>query len=194
VAVLLLPPLALPQEPGDSRTAQPEDKADSLLAKQQALFDRLVDHGVKVINISGGLKRSLCPSAEKWKKLEDAFAYAAAKGVALVLAAGNNAVQWEDYPGSPDSVIVVGATLLNDTRWEEEVTFQGAKIKQGSNFGKRLTVMAPVEKLVVCAPHEQRFYACDDGPVGRPGCRSRGRTRSYATGPRRRRLRSSHPW
>jgi thermitase len=126
----------------------------------------LVNHGVRVINISGGLKRSLCPSAEKWKRLEDAFSYAAKKGVVIVLAAGNNAAQWEDYPGSPDTVIVAGATLLNDTRWEEEVTFQGAKIKQGSNFGKRLTVMAPVEKLVVCAPHEQRFYSCDDGPMG----------------------------
>lgn len=126
----------------------------------------LVDHGVKVINFSGGLKRSLCPSAEKWKKLEEAFSYAAEKGVVIVLAAGNNAEQWEDYPGSPETVIVVGATLLNDTRWEQEVDFQGTKIKQGSNFGKRLTVMAPVEKLVVCAPHEQRFYSCDDGPMG----------------------------
>ena len=26
--------------------------------------------------------------------------------------------------------------------------------------------MAPVEKLVVCMPHEQRFYSCDDGPMG----------------------------
>jgi subtilisin family serine protease len=126
----------------------------------------LVDHGVRVINISGGLKRSLCPSAEKWKNLEDAFAHAAEKQVVIVLSAGNNAAQWEDYPGSPDTVIVAGATLLNDTRWEEEVTVQGTKIKQGSNFGKRLTVMAPVEKLVVCAPHEQRFYSCDDGPMG----------------------------
>jgi subtilisin family serine protease len=126
----------------------------------------LVDRGVKVINFSGGLRRGLCPSAEKWRRLEHAFAYAAEKGVVIVLAAGNNAAQWEDYPGSPDTVIVAGATLLNDTRWEEEVTFQGAKVKQGSNFGKRLTAMAPVEKLVVCAPHEQRFYSCDDGPMG----------------------------
>jgi subtilisin family serine protease len=126
----------------------------------------LVAHGVKVINISGGLKRSLCPSAEKWKNLEDAFAHAAEKEVVIVLSAGNNAAQWEDYAGSPDTVIVAGATLLNDTRWEEEITVQGTKIKQGSNFGKRLTVMAPVEKLVVCAPHEQRFYSCDDGPMG----------------------------
>jgi subtilisin family serine protease len=126
----------------------------------------LVNHGVRVINFSGGLRRSLCPSAEKWKKLEDAFSYAAEKGVVIVLSAGNNAALWEDYPGSPDTVIVAGATLLNDTRWEEEMNFQGTKIKQGSNFGKRLTAMAPVEKLVVCAPHEERFYACDDGPMG----------------------------
>jgi thermitase len=126
----------------------------------------LVDHGVRVINFSGGLRRSFCPSAEKWKRLEDAFSYAADKGVVIVLSAGNNAAQWEDYPGGPDTVIVAGATLLNDTRWEEEVTVQGTTIKQGSNFGKRLTVMAPVEKLVVCAPHEQRFYSCDDGPMG----------------------------
>jgi hypothetical protein len=104
----------------------------------------LVDNGVRVINISGALKRSLCPSAEKWQKLEEAFVYAAEKGVLIVLGAGNNAAQWEDYPGSPETVIVAGATLLNDTRWEEEGVFQGTKIKQGSNFGKRLTVMAPV--------------------------------------------------
>jgi subtilisin family serine protease len=126
----------------------------------------LVDQGVRVINISGGLKRSFCPSAEKWKRLEDAFAYAAGKEVVIVLGAGNNAARWEDYPGSPDTVLVVGASLLNDTRWEEEVTVAGAKVKQGSNFGKRLSVMAPVENLVVCAPHEQRFYSCDDGVAG----------------------------
>jgi subtilisin family serine protease len=126
----------------------------------------LADRGVRVINFSGGLKRSLCPSAQKWKKLEDAFSYAAAKGVVVVLSAGNNAARWEDYPGSPDTVIVAGATLLNDTRWEEEVTVKGTKVKQGSNFGKRLTVMAPVEKLVVCVPHEGRLYSCDDGPMG----------------------------
>ena len=126
----------------------------------------LVDHGVKVINFSGGLKRSLCQSAEKWQRLEEAFSYAAEKGVVIVLAAGNNAAQWDDYPGSPETVIVAGATLLNDTRWEMEADLRGTKIKQGSNFGKRLTVMAPVENLVVCVPHEQRFYSCDDGPMG----------------------------
>jgi subtilisin family serine protease len=126
----------------------------------------LVDHGARVINFSGGLRKSLCPSAADWQKLEDAFAYAARKNVVIVLAAGNDAARWEDYPGSSETVLVAGATLLNDRRWEEEVDFRGKKIKQGSNYGKRLTVMAPVEKLVVCVPHEKRFYDCDDGPMG----------------------------
>jgi subtilisin family serine protease len=126
----------------------------------------LVDHGVRVINMSGGLKRSLCASREAWQQLEDAFAYAASKNVVIVLAAGNNAAEWEDYPGEGDTVIIAGASRLNDTRWEEEAEMMGAKIKQGSNYGKRLTVMAPVEGLVVCVPHERRVYATEDGPTG----------------------------
>jgi subtilisin family serine protease len=142
----------------------------------------LVDRGVKVINFSGGLKRSLCPSAEKWKNLEGAFSYAAEKGVVIVLAAGNNAARWDDYPGSPEAVIVAGATLLNDTRWEEELAVGGSKVKQGSNYGKRLTVMAPVEKPVVCTPHEERFYSCDDGPMGPMKLPFRGKHEVRANG------------
>jgi subtilisin family serine protease len=126
----------------------------------------LVDHGVRVINISGGLKRSFCPSREAWQQLEEAVAYAAGKNVVIVLAAGNNAAEWDDYPGNSDTLIVAGASLLNDTRWEEETDFKGTKIKQGSNYGKRLTVMAPVERLVVSVPHESRMYVTDDGPMG----------------------------
>ncbi|MHC4739858.1 MAG: S8 family peptidase [Planctomycetota bacterium] len=125
----------------------------------------LVDRRVKVINISAFLKRSLCPP-ETWERLEDSFTYAAEKGVIIVLAAGNNAAMCEDYPGSQDSVIVVGSTLLNDTRWEEELDIKGTKIKQGANFGKRLTVMAPTESLQVCMPHDKRFYTSEDGPMG----------------------------
>jgi subtilisin family serine protease len=126
----------------------------------------LVDGGVRVINLSSAMTRSLCLSAEDWQNLEGAFAYAAGRDVIIVLAAGNNAAQWKDYPGNPETVIVVGATLLNDTRWEEEPPAGGAGARQGSNYGKRLTVMAPVENLVVCMPHEPRFYSCDDGPMG----------------------------
>jgi subtilisin family serine protease len=126
----------------------------------------LADHGVRVINVSGAFKRSLCPSAEDWQKLEDAFAYAAGKKVVIVLAAGNNAEEWDDYPGSPDRVIVAGASLLSGARWEEEITVHGTKMKQGSCYGKRLTVMAPVEKLVGCVPHDPRMYETKDGPMG----------------------------
>ena len=125
----------------------------------------LVDHQVKVINISELLRKSLCP-ADTWQILEDAFAYAREKGVIIVLAAGNDATLCEDYPGSPDSVIIVGATRRDDTRWEEVLNIQGSKIKQGSNFGKRLMVMAPTEGLQVCMPHDRRFYTCEDGPLG----------------------------
>ena len=128
----------------------------------------LVDRKVRVINLSGGLCRHLCRplSAAAWENVEKAFAYGAEKDVVIVLAAGNNAERWEDYPGDAATVIVAGATRLDDTRWEQEQEYRGAKIKQGSNFGKRLTVMAPVEDLVVCVPHERRVYQSDDGPMG----------------------------
>lgn len=126
----------------------------------------LTDHGVRVINFSGGLRRSLVPSEEAWKKLEDSFAYAASKNVVVVIAAGNDAARTEDYPGNAKTVIVAGATLLNDKRWEVEVEMRGTKVKQGSNFGKRLTCMAPVQDLLVCAPHEKRMYEAEDGPYG----------------------------
>jgi subtilisin family serine protease len=125
----------------------------------------LADHGVRVINVSSALRRSL-ESEEAWKKLEESFAYAASKNVVIVLGAGNDAARTEDYPGDHTTVIVAGATLLNDKRWEVEFDLRGTKVKQGSNFGKRLTCMAPMEDLLVCAPHEKRMYQAADGPFG----------------------------
>jgi len=127
----------------------------------------LVDRNVKVINMSSLLKKSLCPP-EAWEKLEDSFAYAKEKGVIIVLSSGDDARQFDDYPGSPDSVIIVGATLLDDSRWEEILDIKGSKIKQGSSFGKRLTVMAPSESLQVCGPHLEHVYTRVDGPLGGP--------------------------
>jgi subtilisin family serine protease len=126
----------------------------------------LVDHGARVINISGGMERSLCPSDEVWEQIEVAFVYAAGKEVVIVLGAGNNAAKWEGYPGKADSMLVVGASLLDDTRWEQELEMKGMKIKQGSNYGKRLSVMAPVDNLMVCQPHEERWYDVKDSPMG----------------------------
>jgi subtilisin family serine protease len=126
----------------------------------------VTDHGARVINLSGGLRRGLVSDKEAWKKVEDAFAYAASRNVVIVLSAGNDAACTEDYPGDARTMIVAGATLLDDKRWEQEVEVRGLKVKQGSNYGRRLTCMAPVQDLLVCAPHEKRMYEMDDGPFG----------------------------
>ena len=126
----------------------------------------LVNHDTKVINMSGLYLKAVTPAEEVWKSLEDAFSYAAEKDVVIVLSAGNDATRLEDYPGSLDSVIIAGATMLDDSRWEEEHEAMGRKIKQGSNYGNRLTVMAPVENLMVCQPHEERCCDVKDGPMG----------------------------
>ena len=138
-----------------------------MTSSQAKAIRYLVDHKVRVINISGYMQRDLCRSCpEAWEQLEDAFAYAAKNDVVIVIGAGNNAVRAEGYPGDPNSMIVAGATMLNDTRWEEELDIKGSKIKQGTHFGKRLTVMAPTENIQVCIPHEKRFYIAEDGPMG----------------------------
>jgi thermitase len=126
----------------------------------------LTDRGVKVINFSGLMRKSLIQSAEAWDELQEAFQHASDKGVLIVIGAGNNAQACEDYPGDENSTIVVGASNLNDERWEELKEVMGQKFKQGSNFGKRLSVMAPAENIIVCVPHDKRFYASADGPAG----------------------------
>jgi thermitase len=126
----------------------------------------LVNHGARVINFSSGVERSQCSSAEVWEEIENAFAYAAKNDIVIVLGAGNNAARWEEYPGNADSMLVAGASLLDDTRWEEELTIRKMKIKQGSNYGNRLSVMAPVDKLMTCQPHNARWYDVTDGPMG----------------------------
>lgn len=126
----------------------------------------LVDRGVKVINLSLYLDKSLMTEKENRKKLDDAFEYAKKKDVILMLGAGNNAIESDDYPGDETFTIVIGASMLDDTRWEVEHDMMGQKIKQGSNFGKRLTVMAPVENIVVCSPHDERCYSSKDSPFG----------------------------
>jgi subtilisin family serine protease len=131
----------------------------------------LVDKGVRLVNISAFLRKGLVPSADAWDELDEAFRYAAAKNVLIVLGAGNNAQDCDDYPGDAESMIVVGATTLDDKRWEMEASVGGRKFKQGSNFGKRLTVMAPSAGLLVCAPVEETFEAAVQLiPVGATSC------------------------
>jgi thermitase len=126
----------------------------------------LADRGARVINLSLYLDKAIIKSEEDRAKLDGAFAYAKEKDIVLLVGSGNNGRQSEDYPGDESFVLVVGACLLDGRRWEEEVDMGGMKLKQGSNFGKRLSVVAPTDALVVCMPHDKRFYACEDGPMG----------------------------
>jgi subtilisin family serine protease len=164
-------PEAGPGEFNKVLRAHPELKEFGLKWRQfvyatmaQAIRD-LVDRKVKVINMSQFLKPGLCP-AETQGAFAGAFDYALENDVVLVLGAGNNGTLCEDYPGKPEAVIVVGSILMDDTRWEEVHDVQGTKIKEGSNYGTRLAVVAPTEGLQVCWPHDKRFYASVDGPMG----------------------------
>ena len=49
--------------------------------------------------------------------MEAATRYAIDRDVLIVIAAGNDARRIEDYPGSAETVLVVGATRLDDKRW-----------------------------------------------------------------------------
>ena len=127
----------------------------------------LVDAGVKVINISSFLSGSSSKSSESWDKLENAFRYAAKKNVLIIIGAGNSAKETEDYPGNKDSMIVVGASTIDDKAWYKEMDYNGQKIIQGSHFGSRLTVMAPPDSIVICTPSYKRYYNSADGPTGK---------------------------
>ena len=129
----------------------------------------LVVHDVRVINVSGLMSRSSVNDEVVWREIEEAFAFAAERGVILVLAAGNTAAQTNDYPGTSDNVLIVGACTNDGKRWETETEYRGQKFKQGSNYGERLSVMATVEQLAVCQPHDEAFYHRKDGPQG-PNC------------------------
>jgi subtilisin family serine protease len=121
----------------------------------------LTDHGVRVINVSGALRRSL-ESEEAWKKLDESFAYAASKNVVIVLGAGNDAARTEDYPGDPKTVIAAGATAQ---RQAVKSSSSVGRRSQGSDFA-RLTYGPGSGSAAPCPPRE-RMYQAEDGPYGR---------------------------
>jgi thermitase len=82
------------------------------------------DHGAKVINLSLG--------GTGWVMIErDAVDYAAAHGVIVVAAAGNDGDDIPFYPASYDHVISVAATVSGNGRWSS------------SNFGPYIDIAAP---------------------------------------------------
>ena len=127
----------------------------------------LVDNRVGVINFSGLLDLSEMKSYPQARtRLEDAFTHAKEKDVIIVLGAGNNNQRITDYPGDRTFVLIAGASTLADQRWTMTAKMKEMEIKQGSCFGPRLSVVAPIENIVVAAPHEEAYYNWKDTPMG----------------------------
>jgi len=83
-----------------------------------------VDHGARVINLSlGGPGSSV--------ELANALAYANAKGVVVVAAAGNAGVTTQFYPAADPHAVSVAATTVTDRRYS------------WSNFGSWVRLAAP---------------------------------------------------
>lgn len=130
-------------------------------------IDYLVDHKARVINISAFLPRAtLDQYPDAVAPLYQAFDRAIEADVVIVIGSGNNAAETLSYPGAADTVLVAGATLLSDERWEETVHAMGMDIKQGSSYGPRLSVMAPTQNLLVAMPHDRALYELKSTPMG----------------------------
>ena len=132
----------------------------------QAIRD-LTDRGAKVISISAYFPRqtlAMVPGAAE--RMDAAFAYALERDVVLVIGAGNTGTRVEEYPGDADTVLIAGASTMQDQRWVMEVDVGGQKVVQGSCTGPRLSVLAPSVNLVTARPHDKAFYELADSPVG----------------------------
>lgn len=127
----------------------------------------LVDRGVRVINFSAFLDLALMKSEPAAAaRLQDAFNYAKQKDVIIVLGAGNNNQRVTDYPGDSSFVLIAGASTLADKRWKMTIKIKGMEITQGSDYGPRLGVVAPIQNIVVAAPHEEAYYNWKGTPMG----------------------------
>lgn len=87
------------------------------------------DHGAKVINLSLG-------GADSSDVLRDAINYAAARGIFVACASGNEALTTLDYPGRYSNCFTVGATTSGDSR----ASF--------SNYGVGLDITAPGDNIL----------------------------------------------
>lgn len=127
----------------------------------------MADHGVRVVNISSFLSTAFLKDKPELKaRLEASFAYAKQKDVLIVLGAGNHNQRVTEYPGDRSFVMIAGASTLADQRWTLTSTNKGMEVKQGSCYGPRLSVVAPIENIVTAAPHEEAYYNWKGTPMG----------------------------
>ncbi|MFN3194294.1 MAG: S8 family peptidase [Aureliella sp.] len=125
----------------------------------------LVDSGARVINFSAHFGAPAL-DAEYKALLDEAYAHAAKHDVLVVVSAGNTGTVETVYFGTSETVLVVGASLLSDELWEQEWK-QGDQIRRvGSCTGPRLSVVAPVQKMVIAKPHDEASYQFKVGPHG----------------------------
>jgi subtilisin family serine protease len=105
----------------------------------QAIYDA-VAHGARVISMSlGGAQSGNFDPVER-----DAVEFAIANNVVVVAAAGNDTANTLDLPAGYDGVISVGATSLNDAASPQVYSASEPEfVASYSNFGPRLTVVAP---------------------------------------------------
>jgi len=131
-------------------TPESSRKWNELIGKEDGKAIRyLVDRGCRVINLSVGL--GTVPMSD--------LEYALRADVVLVAASGNSNREddWYDRAGVLD-VLLVGGLDRKGQRWvANPVEFRGRTVKQGSSYGKGLSVMAPMLDLVLCAPHSERL-------------------------------------
>jgi subtilisin family serine protease len=127
----------------------------------------LADDGVRVINLSGEIGLSQMKSYPQAKTLlEAAFNSAKEKDVIIVLAARNGNQRVTNYPGDDSFVLVAGASTIADQRWTMTAKLKEMEVKQGSDYGPRLGVIAPVKNIVVAVPHEGAYYTWKNTPMG----------------------------
>ena len=106
-----------------------------------------VDHGAKVINMS-------FTTLQDTQYIADAVRYAASRGVVLVAGTGNSGNEGIGYPAKFKEVIAVGGVDENDVWWYEEKQLEGIPIpiRQGSNYGEGIDVVAPCCNLLHAFP------------------------------------------
>ena len=98
---------------------------------------RLIDLGVKVINMSFGTPESAL-TADAPKPHQEIVRYALARGVILIAASGNSGLTEKYYPAAHDDVIAVGAV---------DATLRPASF---STRGEHVAVCAPGRDIVTC--------------------------------------------
>lgn len=118
--------------PGDKRVGV------GALDNIDAGMKRLIDLGVKVINMSFGTPESLL-DAEAPRPHEEIVRYALARGVILVAASGNSGMAEKFYPAAQPGVIAVGAI---------DSSLRPAAF---STRGEHVLLCAPGRDIVTCA-------------------------------------------